>query len=63
METAEPMNGEFPGIDEPCLPLLTASEARQAISYLKRLGILDTTHIGYAADQLADDLAGRVPSE
>ncbi|MER7960296.1 hypothetical protein [Streptomyces sp. NPDC096030] len=63
METAEPINGEYTGIDEARLPLLTATEARQAIAYLKRLGTLDTTHIGYAANQLAGDLAGRIPSE
>ncbi|MFE5618300.1 hypothetical protein [Streptomyces sp. NPDC056524] len=63
METAEPVAGEYPNVDEPRLPLLTAAEAREAIGYLKRLRTLDTTHTGYAADQLAGDLAGRVPSE
>ncbi|MFF9915328.1 hypothetical protein [Streptomyces sp. NPDC013457] len=63
MKTAEPVNGEYLNTDEPRLPLLTAAEVRQAIGYLKRLGTLDTTHIGYAADRLADDLAGRLPSD
>ncbi|MFE5940559.1 hypothetical protein ACFQ69_35000 [Streptomyces sp. NPDC056470] len=62
METAEPVTGEYPDIDEPRLPLQTVAEALQAIGYLRRLGTLDTTHHGYAANQLAHDLAGRVPS-
>ncbi|MFG2772761.1 hypothetical protein [Streptomyces sp. NPDC048350] len=61
METAEPVTGAHLDTDEPRLPLLTAAEALQAIDYLKRLGTLDTTHHGYAAGQLATDLARRMP--
>ncbi|MFE5614118.1 hypothetical protein [Streptomyces sp. NPDC056524] len=51
METAEPVTGDYPDIDEPRLSLLTTTEARAAIGYLRRLGTLDTTDDGFAAAQ------------
>ncbi|MCX5233132.1 hypothetical protein [Streptomyces sp. NBC_00233] len=62
METAEPVTGEYTDAEGPRMPLLTAAEVLQTIGYLKRLESLDTTHHGYAASQLAADLARRVAS-
>ncbi|WP_189602099.1 hypothetical protein [Streptomyces lateritius] len=61
METAAPVTGDYP--TEPRLPLLTATEAREAVSYLNLLETLDLTPRGRAAGQLAADLARRIPSE
>ncbi|GGU11295.1 hypothetical protein GCM10010272_65550 [Streptomyces lateritius] len=55
------MTGDYP--TEPRLPLLTATEAREAVSYLNLLETLDLTPRGRAAGQLAADLARRIPSE
>ncbi|MGW6248052.1 hypothetical protein [Streptomyces roseolus] len=48
---------------EPCLPLLTAAEARETVGYLQLLEQLDLTPRGEAAGQLAADLARRLPAE
>ncbi|MEU6621992.1 hypothetical protein ABZ926_14630 [Streptomyces litmocidini] len=58
--TAEPVTGTYP--DEPRLALLTATEARETIEYLKLLECLDPGGRGPAARQLAADLARRLPT-
>ncbi|WP_228978544.1 hypothetical protein [Streptomyces sp. DH12] len=55
---AEPVSGTY--TDEPRLALLTAAEARTAIEYLRDLERLDPER-GWAAGQLAADLARRLP--
>lgn len=57
----EPITGDYP--DAPRLPLVTAAEARQAVSYLLLLESLDVTPRGRAAGDLGRDLAGRLPAE
>ncbi|MGW7433333.1 hypothetical protein ACWGIN_27810 [Streptomyces sp. NPDC054861] len=61
MENDELVTGDYP--DEPRLPLLTASEAREAVGYMSLLETLDLTPRGQAAGQLASDLARRLPGE
>ncbi|MET9436930.1 hypothetical protein [Streptomyces sp. NPDC006551] len=61
METAQPVTGDYP--TEPLIPVLTATEARAAIGYMRLLETLDLTPRGQAAGQLAADLARRLPSE
>ncbi|MEU0030801.1 hypothetical protein [Streptomyces sp. NPDC006335] len=61
METAEPVTGDYP--NEPRVPVLTATEAREAVGYMRLLETLDLTPRGRAAGQLAADLAQRIPAE
>ncbi|MFJ7990265.1 hypothetical protein [Streptomyces sp. NPDC096351] len=63
METDEPVTGAYPDEGEPRLPLLTAAEARDAVSYMRLLETLDLTPRGQAAGQLAADLARRLPTD
>lgn len=55
------MTGDYP--TAPCLPLITAAEARDAVGYLSLLETLDLTPRGQAAGRLAADLARRIPAE
>ncbi|WP_055599652.1 hypothetical protein [Streptomyces aureus] len=57
------MTSDYPDADEPRLPLLTAAEARDAVGYMRLLETLDLTPRGQAADQLAADLARRLPTD
>ncbi|MFB7605250.1 hypothetical protein [Streptomyces gardneri] len=61
MESYEPVTADYP--PTPRLPLLTAAEARDTVSYLRLLESLDLTPRGAAAGQLAADLARRLPSD
>lgn len=56
----DPVTGTYP--DEPRLALLTAAEAREAIEYLQLLEQLAPDGRGWAAGQLAADLARRLPA-
>lgn len=60
-EFTAPITGTCP--DAPRLPLLTAAEAREAVTYLRLLESLDVTPRGAAAGELARELAGRLPSD
>ncbi|MFB7589352.1 hypothetical protein [Streptomyces sp. NPDC056169] len=59
MDTFLPVTGTYP--DQTRLPLLTASEAAELIGLLRHFS--DDTTEGRAAEQLARDLAARVPAE
>ncbi|MGW2305883.1 hypothetical protein [Streptomyces sp. NPDC001809] len=64
METDEQaVTGDYPGVGEPRLPLLTVAEARDAVGYMWLLESLDLTPRGQAAGQLAADLARRLPAD
>ncbi|MCB8908353.1 MULTISPECIES: hypothetical protein [unclassified Streptomyces] len=63
METDEPVLGDYPDVDEPRLPLLTATEARDTVGYMRLLETLDLTPRGQAAGQLAANLARRLPTD
>ncbi|MCX5229699.1 hypothetical protein [Streptomyces sp. NBC_00233] len=58
VDTFPPVTGIYPD-NEPCLPLLTASEAREAIALLMQLS--DSSREGMAADHLAHMMAMRMP--
>ena len=58
MDTFEPVTGNYPA--EERLPLLTLSEARRAVVLLQHLA--DDTVEGREAEDLAHDLAARLPS-
>lgn len=60
VEASEPVTGDYP--DSPRLPLVTASEAREAVGYLLLLESLDVTPQGRAAGELARALASRLPA-
>ncbi|MEK9523348.1 hypothetical protein MIU24_28730 [Streptomyces venezuelae] len=62
VETDEPVLGDYSKADEPRVPLPTASEARDAIGYVRLLETLDLTPRGQASDELAADLARRLPA-
>ncbi|MEU2074521.1 hypothetical protein [Streptomyces sp. NPDC013489] len=62
MQTDEPVTGDYPEADEPRAPLLTASEARDAVGYMRLLETLDLTPREQAAGVLATDLARRTPA-
>jgi hypothetical protein len=55
------VTGEYPSA--PRLPLLTAAEAREVVSYLLLVEHLDLSPRGAAAGQLAADLGRRLPAE
>ncbi|MEU7005631.1 hypothetical protein [Streptomyces sp. NPDC046332] len=61
MDNFEPATGGYP--DAPCLPLLTAAEARKAVSYTMKLEALDLTAHGRASGALAHEPAARIPSD
>ncbi|MFE1903835.1 hypothetical protein ACFW96_09205 [Streptomyces gardneri] len=60
MDTFPPVTGIYPE-NEPRLPLLTASEGREAIALLMQLS--DSSPEGMVADHLAHMIAMRMPVE
>jgi hypothetical protein len=58
VETFPPTTGSYP--NESCLPLLTASEAHEAIATLMHFA--DSSDEGMMANHLAHVLAMRVPA-
>ncbi|MET7549200.1 hypothetical protein ABZS94_26055 [Streptomyces sp. NPDC005500] len=55
MDSFEPVTDDYP--DDRRLPLLTAAEARDAVSFMQKLEALELTPHGRAAGALAHDLA------
>lgn len=59
MDVFEPVTGDYP--NEPREPLLTFTEAREAVRLLQLLA--DDEEEGQAARQLLGDLAARLPAD